>query len=343
MTNYEIVKILQEFRVQIREHYAILAQLRMAAGDLDSVMEPIGGIAAFDGKQGNHLSILQDRLHLLHAKLTLISTREFFENTMELAMLLENVMVAIPSFQGPVLKLVTDLNELQDFYDKYTRNHSTENVFRAVTKAQKFTEALDLFEMLVDATCLSLIEGDESPDDSKTLSIYLPATLNFQEFISRLNLINLIYDELCQIFDVSISEHPLKIIKVESGSLWVKIFGSSKVIALMDDILRGFAKYIHRNYTKEGKIAAIPTTLKTMDEVLSFSNKLQAAGVDVTEIHEQLAKGALVMTKSVNLLYSNQPSVVINGETVSLAADSNRTSIEHRNIPRLSSNDLEPQ
>jgi hypothetical protein len=46
--------------------------------------------------------------------------------------------------------------------------------------------------------------------------------------------------------------------KIDSGSLWVNLFGKSRVAGLACKLSENAAKYPYRNYTDEGRAAAIP-------------------------------------------------------------------------------------
>jgi hypothetical protein len=83
-----------------------------------------------------------------------------------------------------------------------------------------------------------------------------------KELIAKLVAVETLYDELSRLLNVSTSEYPLEITKMEVGSWWIKIFGESKIIALLTSLIETWIAYLHRNYTQEGKIQSMPKRLK---------------------------------------------------------------------------------
>lgn len=87
------------------------------------------------------------------------------------------------------------------------------------------------------ALALSEVKENES-----ILEISIYPKNNLETILIRLNALNSVYNKLCQLLGIPISDYPLKVIMFESGSIWAKIFGESKAIALVDDGLREFGR-----------------------------------------------------------------------------------------------------
>jgi hypothetical protein len=69
---------------------------------------------------------------------------------------------------------------------------------------------------------------------------------------------------------------------MEVGSLWLKIFGESKVIALLTRLIETGAGYLYRRFTTEGKIASIPRQVESVEAILRLTETLQEMGIDTT-------------------------------------------------------------
>lgn len=342
MTNYELLALLHNVRLELANLDVFIKHVRSIADKELAVMESVVKIAAFDGKQPSHIGNLQSELSNLRVAINALSTRQFFEGALALAGVVKQLLLTSPAADTVGTKLLRELNNLQDGYDAFTRDHNPSKVMSLIVQARIFLDKFDSLDEYIAFLNGAIGVDDEPSVDSFTLDLFMPAYLTFEEFIARLHSINVIYEELCQIFGISTTDHPLKIIKVESGSLWAKVFGQSKVVALMDDFLRGGANFIHRNYTNDGKIKGIPTSVKAMDELFAFREKLQAGGVDVSELDGQISKGALLIAKNMNCLFERQSSVVINGEEIPLSSTADKKLLEARHVPQLSNafNDL---
>lgn len=65
--------------------------------------------------------------------------------------------------------------------------------------------------------------------------------------------IYLIYEKICEIGNIDLKEEPLQIIRMETGSFFIKFIGNKSILKLISSILESFHKIIIRNYTREGK------------------------------------------------------------------------------------------
>jgi hypothetical protein len=72
----------------------------------------------------------------------------------------------------------------------------------------------------------------------------------------------------------------------------------------MVSLIEGSARFMHRNYTNEGKIASIPKTIESLDRILDLSNRLKENGVDVSSLQESLAKNAVICNHQQQLEYA---------------------------------------
>jgi len=335
MNNYEIIAAFHDARHAVENLSGFTTNIRSLAKRRDGIMESLTAISLFDNKQSNHLASLSNNLTDAQADMKKMSSRKFFANASDLTLIFRELLRQVSEAEPLVSKILSELNHLQNAFDEYTQQHTSSRVLTVVMRAYDFVEQLDTFEKYVEFIGAALSLDDEPKEYEDTLSLYLPASLTFEEFISRLDSINLIYRELADIVGISTSSEPLRIGKVESGSLWATVFGNSILIGLFNDLLRGGAKYWQRNRSPEGRMSGIPTSIKAMDDLFEFSKKLQDAGVDVKPVHEQLAKGAVTISKNINSLLESQSLVIINGEDIPLVENNDRRALQNRQVPQL--------
>jgi hypothetical protein len=146
----------------------------------------------------------------------------------------------------------------------------------------------------------------EIKENESILSIYIQPNNNLETIAAKLDAINSIYTELCQLLNVSTTEYPLKVIMIESGSLWVKLFGESKIIGLVTDFLREGGKYIYYNHTKDGrnekeiiniekKTALLKNTVKALEEILGKEGLTHKMEKDIKKSGEKITHDVLVV------------------------------------------------
>lgn len=212
--------------------------------------------------------------------------------------------------------------KIQNFYQEYEtsiNNYTWPQIMKLLTTAK------DLYvSILVYRDFVSLIREDleatiDVPQDNKVATFFFQSTTEYEEFLNKLLALDRLYSELCLLANVSRSQYPLQVIKLESGSLWIKLFGESKVITLLTSLVESAARYFYRNFTDEGKITSIPRNVESIESVLALSKKLEAEGIDVTAIKDNVQKAAVTMSAQLNKLLLKEPSVEVNGKKHSVA------------------------
>ncbi|PNG11764.1 hypothetical protein CXK97_21750 [Stutzerimonas stutzeri] len=172
------------------------------------------------------------------------------------------------------------------------------------------------------------------------LSLYISNVYGLRDFANKLNAISDLYDLLAELLEISTAECPIVVDQIEAGSLWSKVFGDSRIIGIMIDLLRGSAGFIYRNYTKEGQLTTIPGKLESLDKILDLSGRLQAQGIETDKIKEELRIATVSIAKNLNKLIDNQQRIEINGESHSIAEEFVRSLTDDKWLkPRIAYDD----
>lgn len=259
-------------------------------------------------------------LHEVPSIVKNISHRRIYREIDQLEELLEEIIAEENDSSGVIVETKESLAAFASVYEAvnsgYSAAHSTELVYAAQILNSNLEALSASYAAVKDGFNLS---GNLPNSDSKSeLSVYLSTINSVEDFASKLHAISELYNALARILNVDIGDHPLEIGNIESGSLWSRLFGDSKVIQLIVDLLRGGAGYLHRTYTVEGKISAIPESLDSLNKVLDFSKRLENEGLDVTVIREELRIAGVGIARNLNILLEKQYKVEINGEEQSL-------------------------
>jgi len=249
-----------------------------------------------------------------------ISHRTIYREIDQLEELLEQIFAEENDSSGVILATKEALAEFALVYEKIISGYHAAHSVELVYAAQIFSSRLEvlLASYLAIRDGFGLDENLSKSDSKAELSVYLSTINSVEDFASKLHAISELYNELARILDVDVGDYPLEIANIESGSLWSRLFGDSKVIQLIVDLLRGGAGYLHRTYTVEGKVSAIPESLDSLNKVLDFSKRLEGEGLDVSAIREELRIAGVGIARNLNTLLEKQYKVEINGEEQSL-------------------------
>lgn len=158
---------------------------------------------------------------------------------------------------------------------------------------------------------------------SLTLSLS-SETRTLKEFNLRLSSLQAIYTEACLLLGVNELKYPLRISKVESGSMLGKIFGESKVIEFISWFLKNSIRYLHRRFTLEGKFQKIPTNIKELDAQLGLYAKLKIIlpepqfRVLLDKHADTLIKTAVLIAKHTQKLIERETKIKVDDEVIEL-------------------------
>lgn len=235
--------------------------------------------------------------------------------------------------------ILTCLDRFLGSYEIYIENYSVSDVTKLALNARDLLFALDKLQSCLVFYINNFFDKPELYVEESELSLILGSKMNFEDFVNKLKSINVIYFEICGVMSVSTLDFPLQIIKIESGGLWVKVFGNSKVIEIMSDFFKGGASFVYRNYTVEGKIQSIPRKIEILEDVLKFSEKLESHGIDSSQIKDHINKSSILIIKELNNLLSGEPEIIVNQEKISISDSLIQKRIEMDSIPKIEYDD----
>jgi DNA repair exonuclease SbcCD ATPase subunit len=234
-----------------------------------------------------------------------------------------------------VIKVLDELDAFAEAYNVYVTNQIGANAFALLLVSRRLRQSLANLREFLEYITKNYSRTLTPAENEAEFSLFLLYVPHLPHFAEKLKALQALYEELCYLLDISVASCPLRIGKIESGSLWTRLFGDSKAVSLMISLVEGAAKFMHRNYTIEGKIASIPKKIESLNSILDFSNRLKANGVDVNSLEDKLAKSALSITDSLNILVSDQPLIEINGQVLSVGSEVQKALIEQASALKL--------
>lgn len=235
-----------------------------------------------------------------------------------------------------ILESIGTLDEFAEAYNNYVVNQTGVNALPLLMVARRLKQTLSNLRGLLEHINVNSSGPMDMREDEAEFSMVLTNVSDLQDFARKLAALSALYAEICYVLEVSVASHPLRVGKIESGSLWTRLFGDARAIGLMLNLIESSVRYFHRNYTTEGKIATIPKKIESLDAILQFSNRLKESGVDVTALNDSLAKNAVSIADSLNELVSNQPVVELSGQVFSVSSELEKRLLLQGNTPKLS-------
>lgn len=283
--NYtEVIKYLKDISSQNDEYLKILKNFHT------SVLQnhPL----ATNSPIVRELSIHNDKVNLLIKN---YPPNEFIPLTLEMSAELKNLNIK-NNIISQLIKLdIVNINKLHT--EAYSTKRFNENIdftsFSAI-----FIERLSALENLALNCTINLLQNENSiPSNCEVIDIYIVCNkVDFLEFSVFLKFVATLYKDLCRPLSVNYDEYPLNIQKIESGSLWSKIFGNKKIIELIHDLIFGIGNYIKDNQTGKIQLERFQYKLEAVSSAILIKQKFSD---DLT------AENKLLLNKIINQALNN--------------------------------------
>lgn len=305
--------------------FIMLNSINSSFPQLDKFLVQIG-----EGSERTNNAANQLRNHLGQLKITVqnVNIREFYSSLEQFQKSLNQAK----DYGLDDLNIINGISGRIDIFAEKFENfisaYSPQTAAPVITEARELSSMLNGFKTALIFFESNLEEQHYELEEHKELSLLLPSAMSMHQFAIKLISIDIIYSELCSLMNISTSEHPLLISKIESGSLWAKVLGNNKVIGLMVDFLNSSASFVYRNFTNEGRLSAIPRKLEAVNSVLDFTEKLEKAGVNVAEVKEHLQKSAVAISKELNTLLDGQAEITVNDKKHSIGEEVQKKLLE---------------
>jgi hypothetical protein len=321
MTTYEVLRVLGRLSAELESAESI-AVIHRARLNYSKLMNPVGAMSDHDAnKTASLVGQLQSELNAIRQNLKESKPAQNFIALDKWITTLKDLNQVVEGSDFGLKDLIEKAQKFYDAYDQFVQNYGNSDTFYLMLAAHDLDQLITATYAL-SARVVSLLATTALPKDNyEELSIFFPSPTSLEDVIEKLKALKRVYEELCRLLDVSESEYPLQISKIEAGSLWIKLFGESKVIQTLTDLLRSGVSYMYRNFTAEGKVSAIPKNAEAIDSLLELSTKLRAHGIDNSVLNENIKQSAIIISQQLNGLLAGEPITEINGQRFSVGQE----------------------
>jgi len=206
-------------------------------------------------------------------------------------------------------------NRLEKFshsYEEFVKSYLPGPTFAVIDAGNDLFESLRAIKLTAKLASDALAPTSYINQSETELNLLLGSTQEAIAFARKLDALIAIYQELCELLSIPTTTHPLRIGKIESGSLWANVFGESKVIGLMIRLIESSTRYLHRNFTLEGKITEMPRKVEAVEAVLGLKQRLEEQGLDTSAMNEHIEKSSFLISQQLNTLLAGESRVVVN-------------------------------
>jgi hypothetical protein len=206
------------------------------------------------------------------------------------------------------------LERFADAYEDFVKHYSSQTTFTLTSAARDLHIALRSVQLVGHLAAEAFEQSPRAVDDGATIEFVFSTTPSPEELAQKLAALAAIYSKLAELLSVSTAAEPLRIMRLESGSWWIKLLGSIPVISVMAAVAKAGAGYFYRNFTREGRLSELPRRVELLDQFLELRSKLEGQGLNTAELTENIDKATVVLAMELNTLLSGDAGVIIDRE-----------------------------
>ncbi|CAK2690066.1 conserved hypothetical protein [Vibrio crassostreae] len=272
----------------------------------------------FDGG-GNTSVVQQHRQGVINSVRNAISndqsltnTRQLFRCYMDLESLIETSHIeSRPCLSEQLSSFLHCIDEFLTAHEKYRVRYEMELAYQLSFKSIRVTRAYKDLKRALN----TILEGYLSPpleENTLQLELYLANVPSLKQFGIKLVALDDMYAELSNLFNISLSDHPIIIEHIEDGSLLARISGNPLIVGILTTVIGVSSTYYIENYPANKEIVEIKEKVETLDSMFELSKKLQQEGYNVDDMQDNINRSLKKLAKSSDLLLSDQPSIEVN-------------------------------
>lgn len=269
-----------------------------------------------------------------------------------------------------IFKAFGEFKQTIDYYKKennivredYVQNfiNETDNLFNSYQEFQKddenqtkminFANELIKYKMLFENTLKMyadysvLLENEEAIDEQNDTVLciqLLDIDYTMEEFAALLQTINDSYYEIENLLTnniQSVKYNKLKIVKIESGSLFSKVSGEKIIIEILKKILKKAVAWVQANFQQGDKILAHQKFAVALKEDTELMKLLQDNGCDVTASKQNLEKAFNLLSRETLYLAKSACNVKIDDEEFKMESNQKQKFLTEIKTKLLDSN-----
>ena len=240
-------------------------------------------------------------------------------------------LAALPLTQEIGETIGHQLSQFSEAYEQFLKSYSENATFALVDVGNDLWISIDGLRMSAFLSQQALAEPtSELTDGESELTLRFSSSPTLEAFAAKLTALSQIYHKLCELLDVSTATSPLRIVKVETGTWYVKAIGALLPVALLSRLLQDAVHYCYRNYTTEGKLSSLPRKAEAAEAILRLKRGLDEAGIRTTAINANIQNAVIALSQDLNTLIAGEGKIVLNEEELTSFQDGAALQLRHR-------------
>jgi hypothetical protein len=125
-----------------------------------------------------------------------------------------------------------------------------------------------------------------------------------------------LYRELAAVTGADPDSRPLQVRRISSGTIHLELIGPFGELGLLAWVLLAVGRFLHRNYTREGRADGIFRDNQALLSTLQLADELGSRGLTSEQSDDELRETAKSLFKKTHEVLRSESTFIVNGEAV---------------------------
>lgn len=226
-------------------------------------------------------------------------------------------------------------SEIEKYIKTIEVNYKNVVYFRTLTKVEdrirEIVKCIESIDNVINAyqSIINIIRYIKVIDTELSQGIKEPALMirsNVENITEEsikyiIHPITIIYNKLCEIGNINALDEPLRIVRVESGTLNFKFDGNNAICNVIAKIIEDYHNIFIRKFTRGGKKENLAESLDLVTKELDIISNMKELGMDTSNIESIAQETMGLIVKETNIFLTANPDVKINEKQLSRSED----------------------
>ncbi|WP_339136255.1 MAG: hypothetical protein WGN25_20620 [Candidatus Electrothrix sp. GW3-4] len=262
---------------------------------------------------------------LISKEKTEINLFPVYDELKAVSELLQNLFKKLSPDDENHLSILSSLDKFTLYYQDHVRLYTPESLHKVAGAAYELSIEYNEIISTLSLVVYSLSAANYQKADNEELAEFIFGNIKSAiDYSIKIRCLIEIYDRVAAKLEIN-PNHPLKIIKFETGSPWyIKVAGHPITLTIVTNLMIAGAQYIHASYTENSPLNTIPKAAEAADKILKVTSQLKKAGLDVEAQERQVNETISILAKELNALVADQYQMEINGKETKVSGSSDK-------------------
>lgn len=332
MTSYELLDFYEKVLNKMKELDEYTSELSKLIIDLNQHKDQMLNTIYGDGVNSNS-NVLQSNINERNAVINsmqrfalnfdvLKNEKKLIRVKDKIEDILNSSSISLEEEKNKIINLLDEYDKVTSIIYEYVRTRNNSIIVELLNKVTSIVNAYDKFIQSYKNIKEFMLKTENKAEVKETEKLlilhFYDEHIEIEDYISNFKSINESYGIMCEIFHISSNDYKLRVLKIESGSLFEKFLGAEAAIEALSFLIKKITEWVFSKFTFEGQVLRHKQILDLITQDLEIRAKYKELGFEIGLDNEEIVKRHYQVVKSIAKLIGRTTKVKIDDKEFSL-------------------------